>query len=425
MNKNIFFTIIFVFVSNIFAVYAQDMIILRDGSIIEAKVTELSNSEIRYLRFNHLDGPVIVIPRNNVLSIRYENGTVEIISSVPSVSQDNVQADPPQQRPDRQPPARPGTPSSPAASAPASAAVPAVPVLGEANLLQQALNRLPAVAVAGNNLNFTFGGDVWIAMLNGRNFLAGTITMEETDEGVMLSLRQTHVYPPRDLPGISWWIRTPGPVINLEYKIGPPASLSFVSSSRDSNERESGRDNRQAQQNVRQDNSNTENLAGFKFSMGAVFGIASLEDTMTYTYMNGTTFTYTDSGTYFEIMPLFNFRFLFSSSSNFYYGFGFEMAFSPVLFSITGDFGLPMDGIIAPYGIIGGNNFHFHFGYDFAFGGFYISPVYIVNNHFLIGIHLVVLASTNNISISSSMVSDNQNYKMNSYKFGVSLQYVF
>jgi len=418
MNKNIFFTIIFVFVSNIFAVYAQDMIILRDGSIIEAKVTELSNSEIRYLRFNHLDGPVIVIPRNNVLSIRYENGTVEIIGSAPSVSQDNVQADPPPQRPDRQPPARSGTPSSPAAATPASAAVPAVPVLGEADLLQQALNRLPAVAVAGNNLNFTFGGDVWIAMLNGRNFLAGTITMEETDEGVMLSLRQTHVYPPRDLPGISWWIRTPGPVINLEYKIGPPASLSFVSRSRDANEREHGRDDRHAQQNVSQDNSNTENSAGFKFSMGVLFGISSFEaNNRSYTY-------YTYSATYFEVMPLINLRFLFASSSNIRFGFGFEMAVAPVLFSITNDsYGAPMDGIIAPFGIIGGNNFYLHFGYDFSLGGLYISPVILVNNHFLIGVHLVVLANDSNISISSSMISDN--IKSSNYKIGVSLQYVF
>ncbi|MCL2180019.1 MAG: hypothetical protein FWB83_02735 [Treponema sp.] len=387
------------------------MIILRDGSIIEAKVTELSSSEIRYLRFNHLDGPVIVIPRNNVLSIRYENGNVEIISSVPSVSQENVQAD---LQTDRQPPARPETPSF------ASAAVPAIPVLGEANLLQQALNRLPAVAVAGNNLNFTFGGDVWIAMLNGRNFLAGAITMEETDEGVMLSLSQTHVYPPRNIPGINW-IRTPGPVINLEYKIGPPASLSFVSRSRDSNEREPGRDDRHAQQNVSQDNSNTGYSVGFKFSMGAIFGISSFEAT---DVIRGS-----ESAAFFEIMPLINFRFLFSSSNNFFYGFGFEIAFTPVLLSITNDtLGMPMDGILAPYGIIGGNYFHLHFGYDFTYGGFYISPVYMVNNHFLIGVHLVVLASTSNISIASSTLSDNQrlnNFKLNNYKIGVSLQYVF
>jgi len=99
-----------------------------------------------------------------------------------------------------------------------------LPVLGEPTVLQQALNRLPAVPIAGNNLKFEFGGNIWIATLNGRNFLAGTISTQETDEGSILTLRQTHIYPPRNIPGIRW-VRTPGPDIVLEYRIGPPASL--------------------------------------------------------------------------------------------------------------------------------------------------------------------------------------------------------
>ena len=60
-----------------FSINAQDLIILRDGNVIEAIVIELSPSEIRYRRFDHLDGPIIVIPTVNVLSIRYENGRLE------------------------------------------------------------------------------------------------------------------------------------------------------------------------------------------------------------------------------------------------------------------------------------------------------------------------------------------------------------
>jgi len=66
----------------VLSVYAQDLIILRDGNTIEARVLEISPTEIRYKRFDHLDGPTIVIMAVNVLSIRYENGRTEIINTV-------------------------------------------------------------------------------------------------------------------------------------------------------------------------------------------------------------------------------------------------------------------------------------------------------------------------------------------------------
>jgi hypothetical protein len=60
--------------------------------------------------------------------------------------------------------------------------------------------------------------------------LGGSITREDKDEGVILTLKQTHVYPPKDLPLIKTnWIGTPGHEIALEYKVGPPASLSVAS----------------------------------------------------------------------------------------------------------------------------------------------------------------------------------------------------
>ena len=76
----IFFAV-FLFVGGLFSANAQDLIVLRDGNIIEVRVVEISQTEIRYRRFDHLDGPIIVIPTINVLSIRYENGRVEILNS--------------------------------------------------------------------------------------------------------------------------------------------------------------------------------------------------------------------------------------------------------------------------------------------------------------------------------------------------------
>jgi hypothetical protein len=65
-------------------IYAQDLIVLRDGNIIEAKVTEITPTEIKYKRSNNLNGPTIVIYKDDVLSIRYENRTVEIINPLPT-----------------------------------------------------------------------------------------------------------------------------------------------------------------------------------------------------------------------------------------------------------------------------------------------------------------------------------------------------
>jgi len=90
MRQFCLFTLIFLFMGICF-VSAQDLIVLKDGSMIEAKVTEISQTEIRYKRFDHLDGPTIVISTARVLSIRYQNGTQEIIKSEATPEQKKTQ----------------------------------------------------------------------------------------------------------------------------------------------------------------------------------------------------------------------------------------------------------------------------------------------------------------------------------------------
>ena len=82
MNKKTFwfFTVAFL-LAGVCSLAAQDMIILKDGNIIEAKVLEIHPAEIRYKNYNHLDGPTVVIPAVRVLSIKYENGTTQIIDA--------------------------------------------------------------------------------------------------------------------------------------------------------------------------------------------------------------------------------------------------------------------------------------------------------------------------------------------------------
>ncbi len=64
------------------AVLAQDcdLIILQDGSEIEAKVLEVSSENISYKKCNFQDGPTYVVVRKDIFLIKYKDGTKELMS---------------------------------------------------------------------------------------------------------------------------------------------------------------------------------------------------------------------------------------------------------------------------------------------------------------------------------------------------------
>ncbi|MCL2411328.1 MAG: hypothetical protein FWC97_06760 [Treponema sp.] len=82
--------ILFLFIG-ISVAAAQDLIVMRNGNIIEARVTEISSAEIRYRRIDFLDGPVFVISAANVHSIRFENGTHQVFNQAPPAGQPQAQ----------------------------------------------------------------------------------------------------------------------------------------------------------------------------------------------------------------------------------------------------------------------------------------------------------------------------------------------
>jgi hypothetical protein len=107
------------------------------------------------------------------------------------------------------------------------------PKLGQETQLQSIVNRLEPIPIGEKKLKFKFGGDAWIATVDGKNFLAGTLTLENNAEGSILTLKQTHVYSTEKKPvvgGDVGWIKTPGPQIVLEYKKGPPETFSAKAS---------------------------------------------------------------------------------------------------------------------------------------------------------------------------------------------------
>jgi hypothetical protein len=60
-------------------VLGPDIILLKDGSEIKAKVTEIGVDDIKYKKYENLGGPVYVLKKADVFMITYENGQKEVI----------------------------------------------------------------------------------------------------------------------------------------------------------------------------------------------------------------------------------------------------------------------------------------------------------------------------------------------------------
>lgn len=58
--------------------YAQDVIIKRDATKIEAVIQEVSKDEIRYKNYSNQSGPTFVLSTDDISSIIYSNGDVQV-----------------------------------------------------------------------------------------------------------------------------------------------------------------------------------------------------------------------------------------------------------------------------------------------------------------------------------------------------------
>lgn len=72
--------IVILLMAGLQAVQAQDLITTKKGDDIQAKVLEVSDTEVKYLKYNNQDGPVYVIDTRDILLIRYENGEKDIFT---------------------------------------------------------------------------------------------------------------------------------------------------------------------------------------------------------------------------------------------------------------------------------------------------------------------------------------------------------
>lgn len=78
---------------------AQDLIVKKDGDVVQAKVLKVGSTEVEYKKWNNQDGPLYSIEIGNILAINYQNGDKETF--------DNVSA------PTSQPAANLSTPTTP------------------------------------------------------------------------------------------------------------------------------------------------------------------------------------------------------------------------------------------------------------------------------------------------------------------------
>ncbi len=57
---------------------AQDLITKKNGEDVKAKILEVNQKDIKYKRWDNLEGPTFTLAKSEILIVRYENGTNEV-----------------------------------------------------------------------------------------------------------------------------------------------------------------------------------------------------------------------------------------------------------------------------------------------------------------------------------------------------------
>ena len=63
--------------------FAEDLIVLRNGDIVKAVVSDITPTEIKYKKASNPNGPSYTVNKADVLSINYENGDKDVFDSAP------------------------------------------------------------------------------------------------------------------------------------------------------------------------------------------------------------------------------------------------------------------------------------------------------------------------------------------------------
>lgn len=62
------------------ALFGQDIITKKDGTDIQARISEVGVNDVKYKKFNNQDGPSYTIAKSDILMITYENGERDVFA---------------------------------------------------------------------------------------------------------------------------------------------------------------------------------------------------------------------------------------------------------------------------------------------------------------------------------------------------------
>ena len=72
--------LVFLMLLSATSVFAQDVIVKKDGSTILSKVVEIGSTEVKYKKFSNQNGPTYTITKAEIQAINYENGEKDTFS---------------------------------------------------------------------------------------------------------------------------------------------------------------------------------------------------------------------------------------------------------------------------------------------------------------------------------------------------------
>ena len=89
MKTKLFILATFAFLSISKFSKGQDTIVKQNQEVILAKIMEISSTEIKYKRFDNIDGPMYTIPKTYINKIKYSNGKIEEMKNETNISTGN------------------------------------------------------------------------------------------------------------------------------------------------------------------------------------------------------------------------------------------------------------------------------------------------------------------------------------------------
>ena len=90
MKKQIILTMLSLSALN---VAAQDVIVMKNGDEVEAKVTKVGTTEVEYHKWSNQDGPVYTVAKSDVFMVKYKNGEKDVFDNVTAKSDNSPKSE--------------------------------------------------------------------------------------------------------------------------------------------------------------------------------------------------------------------------------------------------------------------------------------------------------------------------------------------